>query len=63
VNRLPATVVRLVLQGGHVLVGTEAPMALEALVTARHADRLGLKVGFEVDITVAPESVHAIPEA
>ena len=36
------TVVRLVLQGGHVLVGAEGPMPLEALVTARRADDLRL---------------------
>jgi ABC-type Fe3+/spermidine/putrescine transport system ATPase subunit len=61
VNRLTATVVRLVLQGGHVLVGAESPTPLEALVTARRADDLALRVGVEVEFTVAAACVHAIP--
>jgi ABC-type Fe3+/spermidine/putrescine transport system ATPase subunit len=59
-NRLHVTVVRLVLQGGHVLVGAESPMAIEAMVTARRADDLGLRVGVEVEFTVAPACVHGI---
>ena len=61
VNRLSATVVRLVLQGGHVLVGAETPTPLEALVTARRADDLRLGVGANVELTVDPACVHAIP--
>ena len=61
VNHLTATVVRLVLQGGHVLVGAESPTPLEALVTARRADDLALRVGVEVELTVAAACVHAIP--
>ena len=61
VNRLQATVVRLVLQGGHVLVGTEGSAPLEALVTARRADELGLRVGAVVELTVPPACAHAIP--
>ena len=61
VNRLPAVVVRLVLQGGHVLVGVEAPAPIEALVTMRRADELGLRLGARVDLTVAPDAVHVIP--
>ena len=60
-NRLSVTVERLVLQGGHVLVGTQSPTPLEALVTARRADVLGLRVGAEVEFTVALAYVHAIP--
>ena len=61
VNKLEATVVRLILQGGHVLVGTEGAATLEALVTARRADELGLRVGAVVELTVAPACAHAIP--
>jgi ABC-type Fe3+/spermidine/putrescine transport system ATPase subunit len=61
VNRLPATVARLVLQGGHVLVGVHGPASLEALITARRADGLALRVGGAVDLVIAPECVHAIP--
>ncbi len=60
-NRLRATVVRLVLQGGHVLVGAESPAPMEALVTARRAEDLGLRVGAAVELTVAPACVHSIP--
>jgi ABC-type Fe3+/spermidine/putrescine transport system ATPase subunit len=60
-NRLTGTVVRLVLQGGHVLVGAESPMPLEALVTARRADDLGLRIGAAVELTIASACVHAIP--
>jgi ABC-type Fe3+/spermidine/putrescine transport system ATPase subunit len=61
VNVVPATVVRLVLQGGHVLVGTEAPAPLDALLTARRADELGLRLGARVDLTLEPERLHVIP--
>ena len=60
-NRLSVTVVRLVLQGGHVLVGAESPTPIEALVTARRAEDLGLRVGVAVEFTVVPACVHAIP--
>jgi ABC-type Fe3+/spermidine/putrescine transport system ATPase subunit len=60
-NRLTGTVVRLVLQGGHVLVGAEDPTPLEALVTARRADVLGLRIGVAVELTIASACVHAIP--
>jgi ABC-type sulfate/molybdate transport systems ATPase subunit len=60
-NRLSVTVVRLVLQGGHVLVSAESPTPLEALVTARRAEDLGLRVGAAVEFTVVPVCVHAIP--
>jgi ABC-type Fe3+/spermidine/putrescine transport system ATPase subunit len=61
VNVVPATVVRLVLQGGHVLVGTEAPASLDALLTARRVEELGLRLGARVDLTLDPERLHVIP--
>ena len=61
VNVVPATVVRLVLQGGHVLVGTESPVPLDALLTARRADELGLRLGARVDLTLEPGRLHVIP--
>ena len=60
VNRLSAIVVRLVLQGGHVLVDAESPTPVEALVTVRRADDLGLRVGVEVELTISPACMHAI---
>ena len=40
-----ATVTRLTLQGGHVLVGLEAPAPLEALVPAAELEAAGIGVG------------------
>jgi ABC-type Fe3+/spermidine/putrescine transport system ATPase subunit len=61
----PATlhgrVVRLALQGGHVLVSVDTPARLEALVPERAAERLGLTVGTAVDVIVEPEAVHVLP--
>jgi len=61
VNRVSATVTRLVLQGGHVLVGAEAPTPLDAVIGARRADDLALRAGSRVDLTLAPGHVHTIP--
>ena len=61
VNVVPATVVRLVLQGGHVLAGTESPAPLDALLTARRAEELGLRLGGRVDLTLEPTQLHVIP--
>jgi hypothetical protein len=44
-----------------VLVGAEDPTPLEALVTARRADVLGLRIGVAVELTIASACVHAIP--
>ena len=67
VNVVPATVTRLVLQGGHVLVGAEATppgaagATLDALVSRRRADELELRVGAPVDLVVDPGHIHVIP--
>ena len=61
VNVVSATVVRLVLQGGHVLVGAESPAPLDALLTAHRADQLGLRLGARVDLVLVPERLHVIP--
>jgi molybdate/tungstate transport system ATP-binding protein len=60
-GRLSATVVRLVLQGGHVLVGVQTPTPMDAMVTARRADELNLRVGGVIELVVPPECVHVIP--
>ena len=58
---LSATVTRLTLQGGHVLVGLEAPAPLEALVAAGELDAAGIRVGHAVTVTVRAEDVHVLP--
>jgi len=58
---LRGRVVRLALQGGHVLVSVDTPVRLEALVPERAAERLGLTVGAAVDVTVEPEALHVLP--
>jgi ABC-type molybdate transport system ATPase subunit len=58
---LSATVTRLTLQGGHVLVGLEAPAPLEALVPAGQLDAAGIRVGHAVTVTVRAEDVHVLP--
>lgn len=56
-----AAVTRLTLQGGHVLVGLEAPAPLEALVPAAEIEAAGIRVGHEVAVTVRPADVHVLP--
>jgi ABC-type Fe3+/spermidine/putrescine transport system ATPase subunit len=58
---LRGRIVRLALQGGHVLVSVDTPDRIEALVPERAAERLGLTLGAAVDITVEPEAVHVLP--
>ena len=66
-NVVPSTVTRLVLQGGHVLVGAEATApgaagaTLDAVVPRRRADELELRVGAPVDLAVDPGHIHVIP--
>ncbi|NLE22030.1 MAG: ATP-binding cassette domain-containing protein [Actinobacteria bacterium] len=56
-----ATVTRLTLQGGHVLVGLAAPAPLDALVPAGELDAAGITVGQKVTVSVRPEHVHVLP--
>ena len=56
-------VTRLTLQGGHVLVGLEAPAPLEALVPAADLEAAGIRVGGRVAVTVRPADVHVLPAA
>ena len=58
---LTAQVTRLTLQGGHVLVGLEAPAPLEALVPAGDLEAAGIGVGHSVSVTVRPADVHVLP--
>ena len=58
---LAGTVTRLTLQGGHVLVGLEAPAPLEALVPAADLEAAGIRVGGPVAVTVRPADVHVLP--
>ena len=58
---LAATVTRLTLQGGHVLVRLEAPVSLEALAPAGELDAAGIRVGQVVSVTVRPADVHVLP--
>ena len=58
---LAATVTRLTLQGGHVLVGLEAPAPLDALVPAAELEAAGIGVGRPVTVTVRPADVHVLP--
>ena len=58
---LAATVTRLTLQGGHVLVGLEAPAKLDALVPAGDLEAAGIGVGKVVTVTVRPQDVHVLP--
>jgi ABC-type Fe3+/spermidine/putrescine transport system ATPase subunit len=58
---LTATVARLTLQGGHVLVGLEAPAPLEALVPAADLEAAGVRVGGTVAVSVRPADVHVLP--
>jgi len=60
-GQLVATVTRLTLQGGHVLVGLEAPASLDALVPAGELDAAGIGVGKVVTVTVRPRDVHVLP--
>ncbi len=55
-----ATVTRLTLQGGHVLVGLDAPAPLEALVPAADLEAAGIGVGHEVAVSVRPADVHVL---
>jgi ABC-type sugar transport system ATPase subunit len=56
-----ATVTRLTLQGGHVLVGLEAPTPLEALLPAADLEEAGVRVGHAVAVNVRPADVHVLP--
>jgi hypothetical protein len=56
-------VTRLTLQGGHVLVGLEAPAPLEALVPAGDLEAAGVHVGHRVTVSVRPADVHVLPPA
>jgi ABC-type Fe3+/spermidine/putrescine transport system ATPase subunit len=58
---MAAVVTRLTLQGGHVLVGLEAPAPLDALLPAGDLDSAGIRVGGTVTITVRPADVHVLP--
>ena len=58
---LAATVTRLTLQGGYVLVGLEAPAPLEALVPAAELGASGIGVGRPVLVSVRPADVHVLP--
>ncbi len=58
---LGATVTRLTLQGGYVLVGLEVPAPLAALVPAADLDAAGIRVGGPVTVTVRPADVHVLP--
>jgi ABC-type Fe3+/spermidine/putrescine transport system ATPase subunit len=58
---LAAEVTRLTLQGGHVLVGLEAPSPLEALVPAGDLEAAGVHVGHRVAVSVRPADVHVLP--
>ncbi|HTX68762.1 MAG TPA: ABC transporter ATP-binding protein [Thermoleophilia bacterium] len=60
---LTGTVTRLTLQGGHVLVGLEAPAPLEALVPAADLEATGIRVGGPVAVTVRPADVHVLATA
>ena len=61
VNIASAAVSRLVLQVGHVLVGTESTVPLDALVTSRRADDLRLRLGMPLELTVKPDHIHTVP--
>jgi ABC-type sugar transport system ATPase subunit len=56
-----AKVTRLTLQGGHVLVGLEAPAPLDALVPAGELDAAGIRVGGQIAVSVRPDDVHVLP--
>lgn len=56
-----ATVTRLTLQGGHVLVRLEAPAPLDALVPARELEAAGITAGRTVGVSVRPDAVHVLP--
>ncbi len=56
-----ATVTRLTLQGGHILVRVMAPTTLDALVPATDLETFGLGVGRQVAVTVRPDDVHVLP--
>jgi hypothetical protein len=58
---LEATVSRLTLQGGHVLVGLDAQVPLDALVPAGDLDAAGIRVGAAVAVNVRPGDVHVLP--
>ncbi len=60
-GELTGTVTRLTLQGGHVLVGLEAPAPLEALVPAADLEAAGIRVGGPVAVTVRAADVHVLP--
>ena len=62
-HSFPADVVRLTLQGGHVLVGLAIPAPLEALVPAGDLEATGVRVGHRVAVTVRPDDVHVLPAA
>jgi len=56
-----ATVTRLTLQGGHVLVSLEAPAPLDALVPAGDLAAAAITAGQAVTVTVRPDDVHVLP--
>jgi hypothetical protein len=58
---LAATVTRLTLHGGHVLVSLEARVPLTALVPVGDVDSAGIRVGGPVTVTVRPADVHVLP--
>jgi ABC-type Fe3+/spermidine/putrescine transport system ATPase subunit len=60
---LTAEVTRLTLQGGHVLVGLEAPTSLEALIPVGDLEAADIRVGHRVAVTVRPADVHVLPAA
>ncbi len=59
---LSASVTRFTLQGGHVLVGLEAPAPLEALATVGDLEAAGIRAGHVVSVTVRPEDVRVLAE-
>jgi hypothetical protein len=56
-----ATVTRLTLRGGHVLVSLEGPARLDALLPVADLDAAGIRVGARVTVTVRPADVHVLP--
>ncbi len=58
---ISATVTRLTLLGGHVLVRLEAPAPLDALMPAAEIDTAGIGVGRSVTVSVRPTDVHVLP--
>jgi ABC-type Fe3+/spermidine/putrescine transport system ATPase subunit len=58
---LAATVTRITLQGGHVLVDLDARAPFTALVPVGDLETAGIRVGGRVTVTVRPADVHVLP--